>query len=400
MNNMTIKKTILLAACAFSSFMVNAQDPISRVVSTIIDNNPELRSERELIVAQSLDDSDANALSDPQVDFSRVWGAHGIGNKLQLDVSQSFDWPGLYRARGKAAAAGRNAAELLAQWTELQLSLDAKMLLVELVYVRKQLQLASEMQNTITRLGEAMETAYKNGEVNELAVRKIAIERYKQASDIDDIISRESQICESLQSLSPDVRLDLSDIIDYPFEKVLTLEQYLNQIDELDPEVGAARASIDMERLNAKVAQQSRFPGFSIGYQHQAEMGDFFNGFTVGVALPVFQNRKARIAALNRKAAAEEGVTAILAKKRAETQTAICELQLWGKQVEDFSKIFGDNVYFTLLEKAYKGGEMSLHEYLSEMQYYNEVAQTYLDAEYNYFQALVSLNQYNFSAIK
>lgn len=394
---MMIKKTILFVTFVYLASMANAQDPISRVVSAIVDNNPELKSERELIIAQSFDDSDANALSDPQVDFSRVWGAHGIGNKLQLDVSQSFDWPGLYRTRSKAAAAGRNAAELLAKWSELQLALDAKTLLVELVYVRKQLSLAVDMQNTITRLGDAMEFAYKHGEATELAVRKIAIEKYKQTSDIDEIKVREAQICESLQALSPNVRLDLSDIAQYPIEKILTLEQYINQIEELDPEVGAARASIDMEMLNEKIARQSRFPGFSVGYQHQAEMGDFFNGFTVGVALPVFQNRKARSAALSRKIAAEEGATAILAKKRAEIQASICELQLWAKQVEDYAQIFGDNVYLTLLEKAYKGGELSLHEYLSEMQYYNEVTQTYLDAEFNYMQALISLNKYNFS---
>lgn len=382
--------TAVIAAAAFSA---GAQNYYDEIVGTIIANNGEIRSQRQEIEAQKLEAADDNALADPTVEFARVWGRHSVGNKLQLDVSQEFEWPGVYSSRRKAAEAGHNAALYAAIGAELDMDTELRMLLNELVYVRQQIKAMGVLQDNYDLLSKTVEKELKAGELTVIDQKKIAIEGYKISNDLNDLQIREQQLEGMLQGYST-VELELSGVTSYPLQALLDKESYLSQVKK-DPSVDALTLTATQEEHNAQTARMKRMPVFSIGYQHQAEMGDRFNGFTVGVNLPVFQGRHARRAALDRKEAADLGKETLIAKKTAEIEALYQELQSNRTQMEQYNKVFGDNKYLELLLKAYKGGQIGMHEYISEMQYYNEVTMSYLGSEYSYQQALTAINRYN-----
>lgn len=391
MNKMKyLSLTAVIAAAAFSA---GAQNYYDEIVGTIIANNGEIRSQRQEIEAQKLEAADDNALADPTVEFARVWGRHSVGNKLQLDVSQEFEWPGVYSSRRKAAEAGHNAALYAAIGAELDMDTELRMLLNELVYVRQQIKAMGVLQDNYDLLSKTVEKELKAGELTVIDQKKIAIEGYKISNDLNDLQIREQQLEGMLQGYST-VELELSGVTSYPLQALLDKESYLSQVKK-DPSVDALTLTATQEEHNAQTARMKRMPVFSIGYQHQAEMGDRFNGFTVGVNLPVFQGRHARRAALDRKEAADLGKETLIAKKTAEIEALYQELQSNRTQMEQYNKVFGDNKYLELLLKAYKGGQIGMHEYISEMQYYNEVTMSYLGSEYSYQQALTAINRYN-----
>lgn len=382
--------TAVIAAAAFSA---GAQNYYDEIVGTIIANNGDIRSQRQEIEAQKLEAADDNALADPTVEFARVWGRHSIGNKLQLDISQEFEWPGVYSSRRKAAEAGSNAALYAAMGAELDMDTELRMLLNELVYVRQQIKAMGVLQDNYDLLSKTVEKELKAGELTVIDQKKIAIEGYKISNDLNDLRIREQQLEGMLQGYSI-VEVKLSGVTSYPMQALLDKETYLGQVKK-DPSVDALTLTATQEEHNAQTARMKRMPGFSVGYQHQAEMGDRFNGFTVGVNLPVFQGRHARRAALDRKEAADLSKETLVAKKTAEVEALYQELQSNRTQMEQYNKVFGDNKYLELLLKAYKGGQIGMHEYISEMQYYNEVTMSYLGSEYNYQQALTAINRYN-----
>ncbi len=85
---------IALSSLAAASGSVFAAEPAAdyfTVISEILANNPDLKTRRLEIEQARLEASDANALSDPEVGVTHVWGSDGIGNKLEVDVRQSFD---------------------------------------------------------------------------------------------------------------------------------------------------------------------------------------------------------------------------------------------------------------------------------------------------------------------
>ncbi len=369
-----------------------AQTTFDSVIDQIVDHNSALLAQQEILAAQNCDDSDANSISNPEVAFTRVWGKDGIGNKLQLDISQSFDWPGLYRARRRAAQQGQNVAVMELVNQQLELALSAKELLVELVYVRKQMELTQTLLDNIAQMSKSIASSLEQGQITVLDERKAAYEAFKYQNQAVALDARQKEIVAQLQGMTT-VELNLSDVTQYPLEKIRTREEYLSQVSD-DPLLQSQMMAATQEELNASTALQSRFPSFSLGYEHQAEMGDRFNGITASMTLPFFENRKARQAALLRRDAAQRESEQTASERKSEIAGRLAALDLWNGQMQQYRTVFGDNKYVGYLEKAYEAGELTVLDYIGELNYYQEQAFAYLETEYNYMQALSWLNRY------
>lgn len=383
----------LITLLAATSISAGAENYFDEIVGTIIANNGEIQSQRQEINSQALYSADENSLADPSIEFSRVWGRHSVGNKLQLDISQDFEWPGVYASRRKATEYGTSAALQGLISAEMDIATEIRMLLNELVYVRQQIKAMGVLQDNYDLLNKTVEKEIEHGELTVIDQKKIAIEGYKISNDLNDLHIREQQLESSIRGYCS-IAVDLANVTYYPLQTLLDKDTYFKHING-DPAIEAFTLTAAQEEHNAQTAKMKRMPSFSVGYQHQAEMGDRFNGFTIGMNLPVFQGRHARKVALDRKEAAELGKEAIIAKKTAEVEALYKELQSTRLQMDQYNKVFGDNIYLELLLKAYKGGQIGMHEYISEMQYYNEVTMSYLATEYNYQQALTAINRYN-----
>lgn len=388
------------AICQFILFALasmgicSAQD-VNVTVRSIVANNPDLQTQRTELMANRNEAADANSLSNPEVEFSRVWGTQGVGNKWDLGVSQSFDWPGLYRTRSRAAGLAFTSGEMALAASELDLAVKAKGLLLELVHARKCMSIDNSMLSNISEMQMAADKAYDSGYITILDKRKLQIQRYSMESEIADHLSRIEEITSELQCMCPGECLDLDDIDAYPIEPLLAKEDYIEQSQTLDPMLQSIKLEAEYEGTNAKAATQSRMPTFSVGYQHVYELGDNFNGFSLGMSLPFFQNRKARSTAILRQDQALANAHAQLRRQQAEIYGKFKSMETWRQRVENYNKVFGDNAYLILLKKALDGGEISIIEYLNETNYFHETTRSYLEAEYNYNASLAWLNRYS-----
>ncbi len=384
----------MIAALIAAAGVARAQN-IDELVLQIVANSPELQKRAVNITADKYEAKDANSLSNPEVELSRVWGKDGVGNKLSLDVSQSFDWPGAYRSRSRANAMGEAAALQQLRADKLTLAQNAKQLLIELVYLRKQQQVLTDLAVNMRLLTDANAKNLEKGGITILDDKKAKLETYKLESQIAGVASREQEVVEQLISMAGGVHLSMEQVREYPLEALLSLQQYQDMAAEADPAVAAGNLSVRQSELSAKAATMSRLPSFTVGYEHESEMGDRFNGFTVGMTLPFFENRHARAAQKLRREAAEKMVEQTLADNSAEINAKYAAMSVWKGQIDMYRTLFGDNSYLALLKKAYDGGELNIIEYITEVGYYHENAMTYLELEYNYNSALCDLNKYN-----
>lgn len=313
---------------------------------------------------------------------------------MQLDISQSFDWPGAYRARAHANDAAQSAA--LQQFTadRLEVAQNAKRTLVELVYLRKQRGLLDEMINSMHRLNDVLDKSLEKGHITILDMKKTRFEAYNYESQRAAVDAREQEVVALLISMSGGADLVLSEVSEYPIERLLSRDEYLDIATNADPAVAAANLAVRQSELSAKAAVQSRFPKFTVGYEHQNEIGDRFNGFTLGMSLPFFENRHAKNAQLLRKEAAERAVEQKLADNYADINSKYSTLEVWRGRMDRYREIFGDNSYPSLLKKSYDGGEISVIDYIKETNYYLENTMSYLETEYNYYLTLSDINKY------
>lgn len=381
---------LIISVC----FTAHAGDPYSEIISSIVESNPDISSQHNLALAEAAAMADDNALPNPEVSMGRVWGKNGVGNKFQFDISQSFSWPGLYAARRKAGQKALGAAEMLVESGRLSLAAEVRTLLLELVYVRKQADLQKRMIASMEKLGESIDISLAKGEITALDQKKQRIELYKMETTLSALETREAQIEASVRALGNGAQIDLAQITEYPLLEERTAEDYRREFVENNPVYASGSLVIEQESLKAKAANLARIPSLTLGFQHQAEMGDRFNGFTIGMTLPFFEGRHARKAALYRKQAAEDSRRMLAASRYAEIDGLIDEARLWKKQMDAYDDVLGDNAYMDMLNKVYKSGEISMLDYIGEMQYLSEASFSYLEAQHGYCQALASLAKY------
>lgn len=389
-----MKRLLIAVGTLIATVALQAQDPISRIIDEIVENNPDLKGKTALVEADRAERANANVLPDPEVSVSHLWGGN-IGNKYSVAVSQGFDWPGAYGARRRAASSAMQAAGFRLLADRLELSLNAKERLYELVYVRQQIELLHRLGANLDSLQASIDRGFEKGELTVLDQRKIRIERYKFNASLIDLQAREQAISSEIAALAPGVTLPLDMVQAYPVEPQLSADEYMAQVAAFEPAYLAADMQAEAEKDEAHAARLSKYPGFSLGYEFENEMGDKFNGFSAAVTLPFLYGDKGRTAALARRQAAEFDRIAAEASARSRIEASLRECTLWSSQCRAYVDVFGDNQYLVLLSKAYRGGQINVIDYFSEMNYFYETTLQYLEADYRYRCALASLNRYS-----
>lgn len=340
---------------------------------------------------------EANNLQDPEIEFGYLWGEKQTGNKWNVSVSQGFDWPGAYSARAKGIRAAEQVIGLTRQANLLARMLEIKLAMIDVVYSSKSLKLTQEMTDTIALMCEAAHKAMEKGELTRIDMNKMEIvhigmeEELRAAlTDYDDKVAtltvlNNGKDCSSL----------IEQLTSYPEEMILPLDTYLSQLSEKDPSIKARLMQVDADEKMLKAQQMMSYPAFSLGYTYENEGEERWHGLTVGLTLPLFSNRhvttKNRLTAMQSRLQAENAGNEARVRIANDRRKAI-------DLYEDFTKydkvINGDD-NIELLKKAYRGGQMTFIDYLTEVNFFLDARRTFLQTEYLYHLALARLNRYS-----
>lgn len=395
---MTPLKSTLLAAVAASAAALlphpaaSAQSPadeFNRIVASVVAHNPQLAADEAATRAEILRQSADNNLADTEVDFDRTWGTTPeAGNKWSLTVSQSFDWPGVYAARRKAARQGRLAAESRQAAALRQKVLEAKLMLLDVVYANQQVAALQAISQNMAALVQATDSLFSHGEATILEVKKIRFEQYDVSVQLDDALEQLGTLSRNLAALNGGEAVDVTLLTDYPHQSLLSEQDYLQAA---DPTLTAMARSAEAARLTARAERLKSWPGFSVGYVHETEGSERFNGFSVGLSLPIFSRRHVAAAARADRLAMQYQLDDATLARRAEIISNVAGANKMKRQIDAYHEIFGQE-YPELLERAYRGGTMTQHVYLSEINDYLRRCSEHLLLTLSYHRTLATLN--------
>lgn len=365
-------------------------------VAKIVISSPELKSAQAARDAETAISGTLNNLSDPEVEFEHQWGLHGIGNKWGFSVKQGFDWPGVYKSRRQAADASRRASASLYDVKVSELTQRVNLLLIDLCYANKEIALLDSIKSSLTSLNEKYATGFQRGETSILDVKKIELELIGINRSYNDAIDRRAEIEGQLRGINPAAEWDgLLATTEYPATgKILTEKEYADALKANNPE---SRYLADMKSLalkNYEVERRSNFPGFSVGYRHDYELGEKFNGLSVGITLPFFSGRnKAKAASLEVASygAEMESQDARLNAEWAALRARAIRLE---KECREYRHALVSSDSQRLLKMALNGGEISLLTYLQESAYFQQARREYLSVEHQMHTAIAQLNRY------
>ena len=391
-----MKRQILSIAIALMALAPNIEaNNIDYVLQQIKLNNTQLKALNAEIEAQTADIKSSNNLSDPTIDGAYLFGVGSIGDKWELGVSQEFDWPGIYSARGKVNKARIEALAQSYAQKQIEILSEARNICLEIICLNRRIKFENNILANLDSLYDKSLKGLEYGEISILDTNKLKIERLGITQSIAGNKALLQAKIKQLEGLNGNMPLnDVASLCDYPEQQLHSLDEYLSQMKASDPQLRQISSEIEASNKQVSVTRMQNLPKFSLGYRHVNEIGDHFNGVGVGLSIPVFENRGKNKAAKAQAIASQLSFDDVISTRTAEITASHQKAVAVRQQLDGYRDALLKCNNIEILDKALYGGQISLINYLLELRYFIEAQNALIDIEFEYNTLITDLNKY------
>lgn len=391
-----MKQFIIIATLASALLSASGQNSIDEVLRSIEANNKELQANGQLTVSKKLEAKLDNNLPDPSVSYVHQYGnREGMGIQGELVASQSFDFPSVYvqknkLAKSKAASYDRQGAEF-----RQQILLQAKELCLDLVLLNQQKALLDQRRQNAEQLSELYATRLQSGDANILETNKINLELLNAKTEARMNEATRIAKLQELATLNGGIAIEFTDTAYTPVKELLSFEELRSEAVTSNPQLLTLKSEQIAAQRQLSVNKSKGLPGFELGYRlNTATGGERFNGFLVGVTIPLFSNRNNV-----RQAKAQSLYTDL--QLESTTSTVESELrQLYNQSLalrtsmDEYNTVLKSQNNLALLNKAIQTGQISMIEYFVDVTTLYQSMQNYMQLQNEYQKVMAQLYKY------
>ena len=391
-----MKQFIVITLLASAALSVNGQNSIDAVLRSIEANNKELQANNQLTVSKKLEAKLDNNLPDPSVSYVHQYGnREGMGIQGELVASQSFDFPSVYvqknkLAKSKAASFDRQGAEF-----RQQILLQAKEICLDLVLLNQQRALRDQRRQNAEQLAELYAMRLETGDANILETNKIDLELLNAKTEVRMNESARIAKLQELATLNGGIAIDFTDTTYMSDGDILSFEELCAEAVTFNPQLLTLKSEQVAARRQLSVNKSKSLPSFELGYRmNTATGGERFNGFLVGISIPLFSNRN------NVKQAKAQALYTDL-QLESTTTTVESELhQLYNQSValktsmDEYNTVLKSQNSLALLNKAIQTGQISMIEYFVDVTTFYQSMQNYMQLQNEYQKVMAQLYKY------
>ena len=391
-----MKQFIVITLLASAALSVNGQNSIDAVLRSIEANNKELQANNQLTVSKKLEAKLDNNLPDPSVSYVHQYGnREGMGIQGELVASQSFDFPSVYvqknkLAKSKAASFDRQGAEV-----RQQILLQAKEICLDLVLLNQQRALLDQRRQNAEQLAELYAMRLETGDANILETNKIDLELLNAKTEARMNESARIAKLQELATLNGGIAIDFTDTTYMSDGDILSFEELCAEAVTSNPQLLTLKSEQVAARRQLSVNKSKSLPSFELGYRmNTATGGERFNGFLVGISIPLFSNRN------NVKQAKAQALYTDL-QLESTTTTVESELhQLYNQSValktsmDEYNTVLKSQNSLALLNKAIQTGQISMIEYFVDVTTFYQSMQNYMQLQNEYQKVMAQLYKY------
>ncbi|WP_099465377.1 MULTISPECIES: TolC family protein [Parabacteroides] len=391
-----MKRYIIIASLAFVAFSGSAQTSIDYVLRSIEENNKDLKANSQLTTAMKLEAKLDNNLPDPSVSYVHQYGnREGMGIQGELVASQSFDFPSVYAQRNKLAKTKSVGMDRQHAGVRQQILLQAKTVCLDLILLNQQKNLLETRLQNAKQLSELYQTRLTTGDANILETNKIDLELLNAQNEARLNESARIAKLQELATLNGGVPISFTDTEYASVSDILSFEDLKLEAMEADPQLLSLQSAQATALRQISVNKAKGLPGFELGYRlNTATGGERFNGFLVGVSIPLFSNRN------NVKQAKAQSLYADL-QLESTTSSVESELyQLYNQSValktsiDEYDQVLNSQNNLALLNKAIQSGQISMIEYFVDVTTYYQSMQNYMQLQNEYQKVMAQLYKY------
>lgn len=369
MNGLKISILCLMALTGMQAVSAEVGQ-FDAVLREIERNSTSLAAMTRRTEAQKIGNRTGLAPENPEVELGYLPGIHG-GARKDIGISQSFDFPTLYSRRGKLADAQNLSADWQLRSQRMELLLTAEQYCIELVYNNALAALYSRQVDNARDIAEAYNRKLSLGEATRIECNKAALNLTNLENDLKSVNLEINRLKSELKLLNGGQAVEIADTA---YSSVMPLpvdfDGWVSEAEAANPDFGYLRQEVEVAKRGVGVSKAMGLPKLSVGYAGEFTPDEGYQGVKIGVSIPLWENRNRVKHARAEVAAAEQTIDDARLRYINRLTFLFEQAKELKGNVARYEEVFSRNSNDELLFKAFKGGELSLLDYLLELEYY------------------------------
>lgn len=384
----------MLAMLAYSS-MLFSQGQIDEVLTEIEKNNTTLAALRQHTDAEKLANKTGIYLQNPEVGFNYLWGSPSvIGKRMDISISQSFDFPTVYKYQNQISDLRNDQAELGYLKQQKNILLHTKLLLFDIVHLNALELEYAERSSHAKRIAASVKSRFEAGDASILEHNKAQLNLLSTSKELNLIEIEKAVLMRELTALNGGEEIGFEEshfpIPDIPED----FDRWYEEAQLENPILNWLKQEIEVSQNQAKLNIAMGLPKFQAAYMSEGLVGDKFQGVTVGLSIPLWENKntvkyaKANSMAVER-VATDQKIQFYNQLKRLHQKAVLLQENSSDYRV---SLEMYDNS--DLLGIAFDEGEINLMEYMLELGIFYESYVRVLEIERDLNKTVAELLKY------
>ena len=361
------------------------------LVTQIVENNESVKAAKLKMNSDVLQMKIEGNLPDPEAELEIL--AKPI-NSLELTVSETIEWPGVYAMRRNSRKHRIDATQYLYESECLEVAKEARLTYAELIKVNAKISRSSQLRSAIDSILAKVTRSDLKTNFSVLDISKLKIESFDIASDISSMEIQRQVLIANLVQLNGGKQLDHVDLEcrDYPIS-LMPEDYYISSYYD-SPEYKALLATLQSADYDVKASKMSWWPNITLGYKFNREAGINAHGAVVGVSIPIFSNRGKVKAAQSVNEANE--FSKAFAGRKGEADVRKCYQAVVKTQmaISDYTNRLNYGEVVAYLNKALAEKSITIVEYLTEHQYVLNAQQKLDDMKADLAEKYIELSKY------
>lgn len=369
-----MKKHFFVILFCIASYLMSAQPHYPRVMQDAEAKNPTLQVAAKQRDAQQSAARTGVLLPDPEIRAAYYWGSPAsIGIRWDLSVSQSFELPSVLVRRARLRDMQAHAATLDYQVLRNATLLEAQQICADIIYYRNIGEIYRRRCTEAIHLAELYQKRYSLGDCSVLDYNRTQMYLAKMQHLASEALLNADHALHDLQTLMGDNTYYYGGMAYDSIYVEASFEQWYDSLEMHNPYLQRLANEVEASRQQAMLSRALWLPSMSVGYASENVVGQTFRGVTVGLTLPLWsQQRAVRSATLQ----SEASQSSLLAQRTELSDRLRCLFHRHAAQinnVKNLQEAFDRCNSSALLDKALDGGEITLEQYLLQLEEYHQV---------------------------
>ena len=392
----TMKKNILTLLLVLSINTAFAQYAYQNILDTIEVNSTVLSAHYKQMEAGKAENNAHALVENPEIEAGYKFGYGEESSKIELGISQEFDFPTVYSHQNKIRKMSSQIIDMQYEIDRSSVLAEAQAICTELIFCKMKLNLYKQNYDNAVKIAEAYQKMMEIGETNILDYNKAKMNLANTKNNYDLEVIHHDNLMATLKTMNGGNDIDFQ----YEDYAVVTLpenfDEWYANVEAVNPVFEQMRQQLAIDQQNVKLSKAQWFPKFSVGYG--AEMAQGHNegehGPSLGLVLPLWHNKGTVKSAKLHAEAAET----LLMNEKAVTYNYLNSRYAKAKAMQNNIGTLAESLQEfdsqTLLFKAFEKGELNLIDYVTETEYYQNAMLELYSAQYEMNATLIELMSY------